>query len=72
MRNLIKKVIILAMIGMIQVGFSATTLEASAVQSQTSPAKDSDKRKVVIHFADRHDESQNSKVQPQSQTNVNN
>ncbi|MBP2630705.1 MAG: hypothetical protein H6Q70_1333 [Firmicutes bacterium] len=72
MRNLIKKIMLLAMIGMIQVGFSATVLEASKVQSQTSPSKDSDKRKVVIHFDDRHNNLQNSKIQPQSQTDANN
>ena len=66
MRSLIKKVMILAMIGMIQVGFSATISEASAAQSQTSPSKDSEKRKVVIHFDDRHDESQNNKLQLRS------
>lgn len=67
MRSLIKKVMILvAMIGMIQVGFSATISAASAAQSQTSPSKDSEKSKIVIHFDDRHDESQNKKLQSQS------
>lgn len=72
MRNLIKKVMILAMLGMIQVGFSAAISEASAIQSQNSPSKDLGKRKVVIHFDGRHDKSQNKKLQPQSQADVNN
>lgn len=72
MKNLTKKFMILAMVGMVQVGASAAVAGMVQVGVNTAIAKASPLQKFdqhkIVHFDDRHDDQQRPIVlQPEPQ-----